>query len=155
MVSEESDTAFYDSLCQLIEGTEKIMRSTTHRYEPLQNDAVNYIEGAFYSNLIRLFQQNLNQKFFKLVKMSRPDREQLIELLRPFFKRAKDTSESSYNKGEMDFYVYQDFRKTLYDFGDDAYWLLLGVEKYADIIKCEHRIIQFKNEIASMARTQH
>jgi len=154
MANEESDTVFYDSLCQLIEGTEKIMRSTTHRYEPLQDDAVNYVEGAFYSNLIKLFQQNLNEKFFRLVRMSRTDREELQEVLKPFFKRAKDTSESSYNKGEMDFYVYQEFRKTLYDFGDDAYWLLLGVEKYADMIKCEHRIIQFKNEISSFSRNQ-
>ncbi|MGA1819551.1 MAG: hypothetical protein ACMUHU_00935, partial [Thermoplasmatota archaeon] len=105
MVNEESETAFYDSLCQLIEGTEKIMRSTTHRYEPLQDDAVNYVEGAFYSNLIRLYQQNLNEKFFKMVRMSMTDRGELQEVMRPFFKRAKDTSESSYNKGEMDFYV--------------------------------------------------
>ncbi|MGA1873523.1 MAG: long-chain fatty acid--CoA ligase, partial [Thermoplasmatota archaeon] len=26
-------------------------------------------------------------------------------------------------------------------------------EKYADIIRCEHRVIQFKNEITQMART--
>ena len=153
MVQEEGETAFYDSLCQLIEGTEKIMRSTTHRYAPLQDDAVNYVEGAFYSNMIRLFQQNLNEKFFRLVKMRKDDSEELLNLLRPFFRRAKDTAESSFNKGEVDFHIYQDFRRTIYDFGDDAYWLLLGVEKYADIIRCEHRVIQFKNEITQMART--
>jgi hypothetical protein len=152
MALDESSSVFYDNLSQLIEGTEKIMRSTTHRYAPLQDDAINYLEGAFYANLIRLLQQNLNDKFFKVVKMSKKDREELLNILRPFFKRAKDTSESSFNKGEMDFHLYQDFRRSIYDFGDDAYWLLLGVEKYADIIKCEHRIIQFKNEVAGMTR---
>ena len=152
MALDESSSVFYDNLSQLIEGTEKIMRSTTHRYAPLQDDAINYLEGAFYANLIRLLQQNLNDKFFKVVKMSKKDREELLNLLRPFFKKAKDTSESSFNKGEIDFHFYQDFRRSIYDFGDDAYWLLLGVEKYADIIRCEHRIIQFKNEVAGMTR---
>lgn len=152
MAMDENTTVFYDNLCQLIEGTEKIMRSTTHKYAPLQDDAVNYVEGAFYSNLIRLFQQNLNDKFFRLVKMSKKDRDELVNGLRPFFLRAKDTSESSFNKGEVDFHLYQDFRRAIYNFGDDSYWLLLGVEKYADLIKCEHRIIQFKNEVVSLNR---
>jgi hypothetical protein len=152
MPLDESNTAFYDNLCQLIENTERIMRSTTHKYAPLQDDAINYVEGALYSNLIRLYQQNLNDKFFRLVKMSRRDKEELIEGLQPFFTRAKDTSESSFNKGEVDFYLYQDFRRAIYDFGDDAYWLLLGVERYSDMIKCEHRIIQFKNEVISLGR---
>jgi hypothetical protein len=152
MALDESNTVFYDNLCQLIEGTERIMRSTTHKYAPLQDDAVNYVEGAFYSNLIRLFQQNLNEKFFRLVKMSKRDKDELVSGLKPFFSRAKDTSESSFNKGEVDFHLYQDFRRAIYDFGDDAYWLLLGVEKYADLIKCEHRIIQFKNEVLSLNR---
>ncbi|MBN1389157.1 MAG: hypothetical protein JXA22_00785 [Candidatus Thermoplasmatota archaeon] len=150
MSLDESSTVFYGSLCQLIEGTERTMRSTTHRYAPLHDDAINYVEGAFYSNLIRLYQQNLNVKFFKMVKMSKNDRNALLGLLHPFFKNATDTSESTYNKGEVDFHMYQDFRKTIYDFGDDTYWLLLGVERYADLIKCEHRIIQFKNEVASL-----
>lgn len=152
MPLDEKNTVFYDNLCQLIEGTEKIMRSTTHKYAPLQDDAVNYVEGAFYSNLIRLYQQNLNAKFFDLVKMSRRDKEELVTGLKPFFLRAKDTAESSFNKGEVDFHFYQDFRRAIYDFGDDAYWLLLGVEKYADLIKCEHRLIQFKNELSSLVR---
>lgn len=152
MTPDESSKVFYDTLCQLIEGTEKIMRSTTHRYAPLHNDAINYVEGAFYSNLIKLYKQNLNSRFFKMVRMKKKDSEALFDLLRPFFKRAKDTAESTYNKGEVDFHVYQDFRRTIYDFGDDVYWLLLGVERYADIIRCEHRIIQFKNEITSLER---
>jgi hypothetical protein len=150
MVQNENQEVFYENLCQLIENTEKIMRSTTHRYAPLQDDAINYVEGAFYANLIRLYQQNLNQKFFRVVKMSKSDKEELLGILRPFFRRAKDTSESSFNKGEIDFHIYQDFRRAIYDFGDDAYWLLLGVEKYADLIRCEHRIIQFKNEVTGM-----
>ena len=152
MPFDENDTAFYDNLCQLIEKTEKIMRSTTHKYAPLQRDAVNYVEGAFYSNMVRLYQTNLNEKFFKVVKMTRQDRDDLLDLLRPFFKKAKETSESSFNKGEVDFHLYQDFRRITFDFGDDAYWLLLGVEKYADLIKCEHRIIQFKNELVDIIR---
>ncbi|MBN1539674.1 MAG: hypothetical protein JW939_05970 [Candidatus Thermoplasmatota archaeon] len=152
MTLNESSRVFYDSLCQLIEGTEKIIRSTTHRYAPLHDDAINYVEGAFYSNLIKLYRQNLNARFFKNVKMTKKDSEALLELLRPFFKRAKDTADSTFNKGEVDFHVYQDFRRTIYDFGDDAYWLLLGVERYADVIRCEHRMIQFKNEIASLER---
>jgi len=152
MVPEETDSLFYDNLCQLIEGTERTMRSTTHKYAPLQDDVINYVEGAFYANLIRLYQNNMNDKFFRVVKMKGSDREELMNLLRPFFKKAKDTAESSYNKGEVTFHLYQEFRGLLYDFGDDVYWLLLGVEKYADIIRCEHRIIQFKNEVASLSR---
>ncbi|MCK7483189.1 MAG: hypothetical protein M0C28_43655 [Candidatus Moduliflexus flocculans] len=53
----------------------------------------------------------------------------------PFFDRAKVTFESTYNEGEVDFQLYQEFRRTIYEFGDDAYWLLLGVEKYADVIR--------------------
>jgi hypothetical protein len=152
MVSEEPDSLFYDNLCQLIEGTERTMRSTTHKYAPLQEDVINYVEGAFYANLIRLYQNNLNDKFFRVVKMSSKDRGELMDLLRPFFKKARDTAESSYNKGEVTFHLYQEFRSTLYDFGDDVYWLLLGVERYAEIIRCEHRIIQFKNEVSSLLR---
>ncbi|MFW3146665.1 MAG: hypothetical protein ACMUIE_07625 [Thermoplasmatota archaeon] len=148
----EADSSFYDNLCQLIESTEKIIRSTTHKYAPLHEDAVNYVEGAFYSNMIRLYQNNLNEKFFKLVKMNGEDRRDLNDLLGPYFEKAKETSESTFNKGEVDFHLYQDFRRTLYDFGDDTYWLLLGVERYAQILKCEHRIIQFKNEILSTIR---
>ena len=152
MPKEEKNTAFYDNLCQLIESTERIMRSTTHKYAPLRNDAVNYLEGAFYSNLIKLYKNNLNKKFFDMVNITEDDREYFLELLHPFFSKADDTSESSFNKGEVDFHVYQDFRRIIYDFGDDVYWLLLGVEKYADIIRCEHRIIQFKNEMADLSR---
>lgn len=152
MPLDEKNSAFYDNLCQLIDKTERIARSTTHKYAPLQGDTVNYVEGAFYSNLIRLYQTNLNDKFFKVVKMNRNDRDDLLDLLDPFFRRSKETSESSFNKGEVDFHSYQDFRRIIFDFGDDAYWLLLGVEKYAEIIKCEHRIIQFKNELVEIMR---
>lgn len=138
---------FYEQLCQLIESTQKKMASTTHGYEALREDSINYIEGSFYSNLIRLYEKNLNGDFFKMVKMNRRDRAYLLSILKPFFKNANDTYDEVYNKGEVDFFMYLDFRRAIYNFGDDAYWLLLGVEKYADIIRCEHRIIQFKNDI--------
>ena len=151
MSAGESDNVFFENLCQLIEGTEKIMRSTTHKYAPLQVDAVNYVEGAFYSNLIRLFRNNLNKKFFNMVKMGKEDTTELNLQLIPFFEKADATAESNFNQGEVDFHLYQDFRRTIYDFGDDVYWLLLGVEKYADLIRCEHRIIQFKNEVMELS----
>lgn len=150
MVKKEDQNPFYDQLIQLIDSTEKKMLSTTHRYEPLKEDAMNYVEGAFYSNLIRLFRKNLNPEFFQTVNMSPRDRHYLESILKPYFERANQTFEEVYNKGEVDFFLYQDFRRTIYEFGDDAYWLLLGVEKYAEIIRCEHRIIQFKNEVLSL-----
>ena len=149
-MAEETVNAFFDNLCQLIEATEKMMRSTTHKYAPLAEDAVNYVEGAFYSNLIRLYQNNLNEKFFETVRMGKRDRDRFMDLVGPYFERALETHESTFNKGEMDFFVYQDFRRIVYEFGDDTYWLLLGVERYADVIRCEHRLIQFKNEIADL-----
>jgi len=94
----------------------------------------------------------VNEKFFRVVNMSRKDRQQLLAILRPYFDRANATYEEIYNKGEVDFQMYQDFRRAIYEFGDDAYWLLLGVERYADVIRCEHRIIQFKNELLDMER---
>ena len=150
MVDEEQSSAFYKNLCQLIDSSEKIMDSTTHKYAPLKEDIVNYVEGAFYSNLIKLYRNNLNKKFFNMVNISKDDRDYLLDILSPFFEKAEQTSNSSFNKGNVDFHLYQDFRRLIYDFGDDVYWLLLGVEKYADIIRCEHRIIQFKNEIADL-----
>jgi hypothetical protein len=150
MVDEGQNTAFYDNLCQLIEKSENIMSSTTHKYAPLKEDIVNYVEGAYYSNLIKLYRNNLNKKFFKMVKISDDDRDYLVDILKPFFEKAEQTSNSSFNKGNVDFHLYQDFRRLIYDFGDDVYWLLLGVEKYADIIRCEHRIIQFKNELSEL-----
>lgn len=147
MDEPQDENPFYDQLCQLIDSTMRKMASSTHGYEALKEDSINYIEGAFYSNLIRLFEKNLNDDFFKMVKMSRRDRSYLLSILKPFFKSANDTYDEVYNKGEVDFFLYQEFRKVIYNFGDDVYWLLLGVEKYADMIKCEHRIIQFKNDI--------
>jgi hypothetical protein len=141
---------FYDNLCRLIDMTERNIRKSTHHYGPLVVDAVNYVTGAFYANLIRLYQHNMNEGFFKTVDMTREDRDELIYRLTPFFKRANITDESVFNEGELNFYVYQDFRRTIYDFGDDAYWLLLGVEEHADIIRCEHRIIKFKTDILSL-----
>ena len=150
MATEDAQNPFYDQLCQLISSTQKKIGTTTHRYAPLKDDMINYVEGAFYSNLIRLYQKNLNMGFFELVQMSSKDKIYLKNILDPFFQRSKDTHEEVYNKGEIDFHIYQDFRRSIYDFGDDAYWLLLGVEKYADIIRCEHRIIQFKNDLLDM-----
>ncbi len=147
MPEEESENPFYEQLEKLIRSTQLKMRTTTHRYAPLIDDMINYVEGALYSNLIRLYQKNMNEEFFEMVKMNRRDRQQLRNLLEPFFTRANETYEEIFNKGEVDFLMYQDFRRTIYGFGDDAYWLLLGVEKYADIIRCEHRIIQFKNDL--------
>jgi hypothetical protein len=147
MASEEPENPFFDQLEQLILSTQEKMRSTTHRYAPLLDDSINYIEGALYSNLIRLYEKNLNEKFFQMVRMNRRDRQQLLSLLNPFFRRAKETHDEVYNKGEVDFQFYQDFRRIIYGFGDDTYWLLLGVERYADLIRCEHRVIQFKNEM--------
>jgi hypothetical protein len=147
MVEEDNDSQFYDQLCQLIASNQKKMSSATHGYEALREDSINYIEGAFYSNLIRLFEKNLNEDFFKMVKMNRRDRQYLFSILKPYFSSASETHDEVYNKGEVDFFLYQEFRKAVYNFGDDTYWLLLGVEKYADIIRCEHRIIQFKNDI--------
>ena len=150
MASEESPSAFYDEFCQLIENTRKVIDSTTHKFRPLHGDMANYVEGAFYSNLIRLYKKNLNVKYFRKVKMSKDDRVMLWNLLKPYFKRADESYDNVYNKGEVDFHVYQDFRSTIFDFGSDAYWLLLGVERYADIITCEHRLIQFKVEMESL-----
>ncbi|OYT45598.1 hypothetical protein B6U90_02975 [Thermoplasmatales archaeon ex4484_6] len=152
MKEEEDQNPFYDQLCQLIGSTQKRIKSSPHHYAALREDTINYIEGAFYANLVRLFQKNLNEKFFRVVNMSRKDRQQLLAILRPYFDRANATYEEIYNKGEVDFQMYQDFRRAIYEFGDDAYWLLLGVERYADVIRCEHRIIQFKNELLDMER---
>ncbi len=142
MQDGEDQNQFYDQLCQLIASTQKKMASATHGYEALKGDSINYIEGAFYSNLIRLLEKN-----FTMVKMSKRDRQYLSSILKPYFTSANETHNEVYNKGEVDFFMYQDFRKAIYNFGDDVYWLLLGVEKYADMIRCEHRIIQFKNDI--------
>ncbi len=147
MTEEEPENPFYVQFDQLIVSTQKKIRTTTHRYAPLIDDTINYIEGALYSNLIRLYEKNLNDHFFDLVRMNKRDRQQLRIILQNYFKRANETYDEVYNKGEVDFLLYQDFRRTIYAFGDDAYWLLLGVEKYADIIRCEHRIIQFKNDL--------
>ena len=151
-MNEEPSNVFFDDLNQMLEATLNKVRSTTHKFAPIHEDVVNYVEGSFYSNLIRLYQNNLNERFFALVKMKKEDKKALLEELGPFFDRARVTFESTYNEGEVGFHVYQDFRKTIYDFGDDAYWLLLGVEKYADIIRCEHRIIQFKNDLLSLQK---
>ncbi|MCU0799545.1 MAG: hypothetical protein MUC62_07735 [Candidatus Thermoplasmatota archaeon] len=152
MTVEEPTSIFFDNLNQMLESTLGKVRSTTHKFAPIQDDVVNYIEGSFYSNLIRLYENNLNDKFFTLVKMKKDDKKALLEELSPFFDRAKVTFESTYNEGEVDFQLYQEFRRTIYEFGDDAYWLLLGVEKYADVIRCEHRIIQFKNDLISLIK---
>lgn len=152
MTVEEPSTIFFDNLNQMLESTLGKVRSTTHKFAPIQDDVVNYIEGSFYSNLIRLYKNNLNDRFFSLVKMKNEDKKILLSELQPFFERAKVTFESTYNEGEVDFHLYQEFRRSIYEFGDDAYWLLLGVEKYADIIRCEHRIIQFKNDLLSLSK---
>ena len=135
---------FYANFCSLVEGTERTIQNSTHKYVPLLDDAANFVEAALYSNIIRLFAHNLNDSFFERVKMSQRDRGKLMEMLEPYLDRAKATSESSYNQGEVDFFTYQEFKMLVHDFGDDAYWLLLGVEKYADLISCEHRLITFK-----------
>ena len=143
---------FYSNLSALIDNTERTIRNSTHNYLPLIDDAVNYVEAALYSNLIRLYAHNLNEDFFKRVKMGREDMKAFMELMGLYFERAKRTSESSYNEGEVDFTLYQEFRASVHDFGDDVYWLLLGVEKYADIIACEHRLITFKNSMQEIIR---
>jgi len=152
MTVEEPTSIFFDDLNLMLESTLGKVRSTTHKFAPIQDDVVNYIEGSFYSNLIRLYQNNLNDRFFTLVKMKKDDKNALLLELSPFFERSKVTFESTYNEGEVDFHLYQDFRRAIYEFGDDAYWLLLGVEKYADVIRCEHRIIQFKNDLISLTK---
>jgi len=150
MPEEPSDNPFYDNLSQLISGTENVIRSASHRFRPIQQDGINYVEGTFYSNIMLLFKHNLNVKYFKAVKMEKEDAVELRRRLAPFFKRAQDTTKNIYNKGEVDFLLYQDFRREVYDFGDDAYWLLLGVERYIDLIACELRIIQFKNDMLQL-----
>jgi len=143
---------FYRNLSQLIDATERTVRNSTHNYIPLLEDAANYVEAALYSNLIRLYEHNLNDSFFRKVNMGTEDRELLMDRTNVFFERAKATSESDYNVGEVDFHVYQDFRATIHDFGDDTYWLLLGVERYADLISCEHRLLAFKSSIAELRK---
>jgi hypothetical protein len=147
MIEGEVSSEFYDNLCRLIDSTMKKVRSSTHGYSDLIEDTMNYVIGAYYANLIRLYQHNLNERFYRLVGMNREEREELHYRLAPYFRRANETDESVFNKGDLNFNVYQDFRSEIYEFGDDAYWLLLGVEEYANVIRCEHRIIQFKTDI--------
>jgi len=143
---------FYRNLSSLVDGTERTIRESTHNYIALIDDAVNYVEASLYSNLIRLYQHNLNDAFFERVKMNPRDREDLLALLQDYFERARATSEGNYNEGEVDFHLYQEFRSAIYDFGDDAYWLLLGMERYADLIACEHRLITFKRSMNELKR---
>ena len=150
MADEDTSNLFYDNLCQLIAGTENVIRSASHKFLAIQEDGINYVEGTFYSNLILLFKRNLSPGYFKVVHMDKEDALELKRRLKPFFKRAEDTTRNIYNKGEVTFILYQDFRKVIYNFGDDSYWLLLGTERYADIIACEHRIITFKNDMLSL-----
>jgi hypothetical protein len=152
LVGKGPDNAFYANLSALIDTTERTIRNSTHNYIPLIDDAVNYVEAALYSNLIRLYAHNLNEDFFKRVRMGKDDRAEFLNIMAPYFLRARQTSESSYNQGEVDFTLYQEFRLAVHNFGDDAYWLLLGVEKYADIIACEHRVITFKNSMQELVR---
>ena len=146
------DNEFYRNLSQLIDTTEKTIRNSTHNYLPLIEDAVNYVEAALYSNLIRLYQHNLNEDFFQKVKMGAEDRKEFTERMEGYFDRARTTSESSYNQGEVDFHLYQEFRGAVHDFGDDTYWLLLGVERYADLITCEHRLLAFKSTMNELRK---
>jgi hypothetical protein len=148
------DNEFYANLSALIDTTERTIRNSTHNYLPLIDDAVNYVEAALYSNLIRLYAHNLNEDFFKRVRMGKDDRIEFLNIMSPFFIRAKQTSESSYNQGDVDFSLYQEFRLAVHNFGDDSYWLLLGVEKYADLISCEHRLITFKNSMQDLIRSK-
>lgn len=141
---------FYANFCSLVEGTERTIQNSTHKYVPLLDDAANFVEATLYSNIIRLFAHNLNEAFFERVKMSQRDRGQLMEMLEPYLERARATSESSYNQGEVDFFTYQEFRTLVHDFGDDTYWLLLGVERYADLIACEHRLITFRKHMTEL-----
>lgn len=150
MEEKKPEGDFYRNFCSVVEGTERTISNSTHKYVPLLDDAANFVEATLYSNLIRLFEHNLNQGFFDKVKMAKRDRDELMEMLGPFFDRAKATSESSYNQGEVDFFTYQEFRTLVHDFGDDTYWLLLGVERYADLIACEHRLITFRKHMTEL-----
>lgn len=152
MEGKAPENEFYANLSALIEATERTIRNSTHNYLPLIDDAVNYVEASLYSNLIRLYAHNLNEDFFKRVRMAKEDKRDFMGLMSPYFLRAKQTSECSYNMGEVDFDLYQEFRLAVHGFGDDAYWLLLGVEKYADVIACEHRLITFKNTMKEFIR---
>jgi hypothetical protein len=147
MEEQGKENEFYRNLSQLINTTEKTIRNSTHNYLPLIDDTLNYVEAALYSNLIRLYEHNLNDDFFKKVNMGSDDRAEFMDLVGGYFERARSTSESNYNQGEVDFHLYQEFRAAVHDFGDDVYWLLLGVERYADLISCEHRLLAFKGSM--------
>ena len=146
------DNEFYKNLSQLIEATERTIRNSTHNYLPLIEDALNYVDAALYSNLIRLYEHNLTEEFYGKVKMGIEDRKEFMDIMGSYFERARITSESNYNQGEVDFHLYQDFRGAIHDFGDDVYWLLLGVEKYADLISCEHRVLAFRGAMNELRK---
>jgi len=143
---------FIGKLEKVIEQS-KAMVSKYMKSAVIQNEAVNIVEGFFYSNVISNFKRNLTKENAKEFGLLKNDLEKIRKDFKDIFNVCANTLKAGSNKGKVNSEFYRAFREKTKSIDKNCYKMLSELEKAIDITSCEKRINNFKKGIVKIGKT--
>ena len=152
MLDEENSTnEFLKQLDNVIEQAKDLI-SGFLKSATIQKGLISMVEGFLYSNIIYNFRNNLNDENLREFNISNDELKSVDKEFKTIFERCNKTLESTFNLGEINHDIYQNFRKELKNISENSYNLLLQLEKEIDIISCQKSIDGFKKEVPKLEK---
>jgi len=152
MLDEENSTnEFLKQLDTVIEQAKDLI-SGFLKSAIIPKGVISMVEGFLYSNIIYNFRNNLNEENLREFNISNDELKYVDKEFKTIFERCNKTLESTFNLGEINHDIYQNFRKELKNINVNSYNLLLQLEKEIDIISCQKSIDDFKKEVPKLGK---
>lgn len=149
--SENNSNEFIDSLSKVISEAKKMV-SKSPKIDIIQKEAINIVEGFFYSNIITNFKKNLTEDNLKELNITNEDVNKIKKEFSQLFETCENIIEECYNNGKINSQIYQEFKEKLNIISKNSYKLLVELEKHIDIDLCEKIIHNFKKEIKTIGK---
>lgn len=142
---------FLNSLNKVISEARNMV-SKSPKVDIIQKEAVNIVEGFFYSNLITNFKNNLTEDNLKELKITKEEVNKINKEFSRLFERCDNTLDEGSNKEKINHQVYQEFKERLSKISKNSHKLLVEIEKHIDIGSCNKVIRNFKEDIKTLGK---
>jgi len=119
----------------------------------IRKHVIGVVEGFFYSNIIINFQNNLTKENLKECNISEKEANEIKKRFKEIFDKSSKNLKEGSSKKDINFNVYQKFKKDLNNLNKNASKLLLEVENFLDIKSCEESIEEFKEESKNLGKS--
>ena len=149
---EKESKKFLDDLNMVIGEAKKLVSSAPKINNIVENEAVNIVDGFFYSNLINNFRNNLNDENLEEYNIPKEDVEKIQQNFKDIFDKVDENLKKISTKNNADSKLYQNFKERLPKITKDGYRFLVEIEKLIDIDSCEEIIAQFKKDVKSLGK---